>query len=249
MHGRVTHALLPVVAGALLVAAPASAAPTTTLTVTATLLNQPKGKPWSIGVGVGVTIANPDGTQPPPLRHLQIKFPRGAKTNFGAFPACNPKRLAAARAPDGCPAGSHIGKGTSKVSVLPIFPDPVTATIDVFNGPKKGAGRTLLFLARTTTPITTQMVFSGTIKPATGRFGYILDVDVPRIPTLPGMPDASPVAFDTLVQARRGAISYIEAPTSCPRGGLPFQGTFKFADGSTSTADARIGCTLTSTPG
>jgi hypothetical protein len=230
-------------------AAPASAAPTSTLTVSATLLSQPKGKPWQIGVGVAVTIANPDGTQPPALRHLTIRFPRGAKTNFGSFPACDPKRLETRKGPDACPAGSRIGKGTSQVSVLPIFPQPVTATLDVFNGPRKGSGRTLLFLARTTTPITTQLVFSGTIRPAIGRFGYILDVDVPAIPTLPGMPDASPIAFDTLVQARRRGISYIDAPTSCPRAGLPFEGTFKFADGSTSNAAAHIGCTLTSTPG
>jgi hypothetical protein len=232
-----------------LLAAPASAAPTTTLTVSATLLSQPKGKPWQIGVGVAVTIANPDGSQPSPLRHLQIKFPRGAKTNFGAFPACSQKRLEARKSPDGCPAASRIGKGTAKVSAIPIFPDPVVGTIDVFNGPRKGRGRTLLFLARSTTPISVQFVFSGTLRPATGRFGYILDVDVPRIPTIPGVPDAAPVAFETLVQARRGGISYIDAPTSCPKAGLPFQGTFTFADGSTSTAAAHIGCTLTSTPG
>ena len=61
--------------------------------------------------------------------------------------------------------------------------------------------------------------------------------------------DSFDSALDTLVQARRRGISYIDAPTSCPRAGLPFEGTFKFADGSTSTAAAHIGCTLTSTPG
>jgi hypothetical protein len=249
MHGRVASSLALTSLAALLVAAPAGAAPVAKLTVTTTLLSQPPGRSWSIGLGTAVTIANPDGSQPPALKRFRISFPRGAKTNYRSFPACSPSRLAARKGPDACPAGSRIGSGTSLVSVLPIFPQPVVAKVDVFNGPQKGTGRVLLFLARTTTPLSTQMVFTGLLKPASGRFGYTLDVTVPRIPTLPGSPDASVVAFNTLVQARRGPISYLEAPTSCPRGGLPFAGSFSFADGSTATAAAHLSCTLTSTPG
>lgn len=248
MHGRVTLSLLAV-ALSLVAAAPAAAAPTATLSITTTLLDQPPGRSWAIGLGTAVTIANPDGSQPPPLKRFQVRFPAGAKTNFSAFPACSPKRLAARRAPDGCPAGSHIGTGTSLVSAKPIFAAPIVAKVDVFNGPPKGAGRTLLFLARTTTPVNQQLVFTGSLQRTTGRFGYVLTVNVPRIPTLTGQPDASVVAFDTTVQARRGRISYLEAPTRCPAAGLPFQGAFSFADGSTATAAAHLSCTLKSTPG
>jgi hypothetical protein len=246
MHGRVASLIL---AAVLVGAAPAAAAPVAKLTVTSTLLRQPPGRSWSIGLGTLVSIANPDGSQPPALKRFRISFPRGAKTNYRSFPACSPARLAARKGPDACPAGSRIGSGTSSVSALPIFPQPIVAKVDVFNGPQKGTGRVLLFLARTTAPVSEQLVFTGLLKPASGRFGYTLDVSVPRIPTLPGSPDASVVAFNTLVQARRGAISYLEAPTSCPRGGLPFAGSFAFADGSTASAAAHLSCTLTSTPG
>lgn len=250
MHGRVTLSLIGALACLAALAAPAGAAPNAALTITTTLLNQPAGKPWQIGLGVGVTIANPDGSQPPALRHFQVKFPSGAKTNFNAFPACSLTQLQRRKAADGCPAGSRIGGGQSGVSVKPLFPDPVIAKLDVFNGaPTANGGRRVLFLAVTRTPISTQMVFAGTIRRTTGRFGYVLDVDVPRIPTIGGVPDASPVSFTTLVQARRRGISYLEAPTRCPKGGLPFFSTLRFADGSSTTSAAHISCTLTSVPG
>jgi hypothetical protein len=250
VHGRVTLSLIALLACLCAFASPAGAAPNTNLTITTTLLDQPAGHPWAIGLGVGVTIANPDGSQPPALRRFQIKFPAGAKTHFDAFPACSLKRLEARKAPDGCPGASRIGSGTSGVSAIPIFPDPLQAKLDVFNGARTAnGGRQVLFLARTTTPLSVQMVFSGTIRRTTGRFGYVLDVSIPRIPTITGVPDASPVTFQTLVQARRGGVSYLEAPTRCPKGGLPFFATFGFADGSSTTSRAHISCTLTSVPG
>ena len=250
MHGRVTLSLIVALGCLAACAVPASAAPTTALTISTTLLSQPAGKPWQIGLGVGATVANADGSQPPALRRFQVKFPSGAKTNFGAFPACSLKALETRKDPDGCPAASRIGSGTSGVSAKPIFPDPLLAKLDVFNGaPTANGGRRVLFLARTTTPLSVQMVFSGTIRKTSGRFGYVLDVSIPRIPTIGGLPDASPVSFNTLVQARRHGISYLEAPTRCPKGGLPFLATFGFADGSSATSSAHISCTLTSVPG
>jgi hypothetical protein len=246
MHGRLsltltTVGLLAATAGV------AQAAPTATLGASATLLSQPKGGQWAIGLGTSAAFAMPDGSQPPPVRKMVIRFPQG-KANWDRFPACSQTRLEQRKAPDGCPSGSRIGRGTSIVSAKPIVEDPITATIDVFNGAKSGSGRTLLFLARTTTPISTQMVLKGVLRRTTGKYGFRLDVDVPRIQTVPGAPDASIVSFTTLVQARRRGVSYLEAPRTCPGAGLPFAGTFTFEDGSSASAGARIPCTLTSVP-
>jgi hypothetical protein len=246
MHGRhsliaLTLALTATTGGV------AHAAPTATLGASATLLSQPKGGQWAIGLGTSAAFAMPDGSQPPPVRHMQIRFPQG-KANWDRFPACSQARLEQRKDPDGCPAGSRIGKGTSTVWARPIVEDPIPATIDVFNGARSGSGRTLLFLARTTQPISTQIVLKGVLRRTTGAYGFRLDVDVPRIQTIPGSPDAAVVAFSTLVQARRRGVSYLEAPRSCPRAGLPFAGTFTFSDGSTARAGARIPCTLSSVP-
>jgi len=248
MQGRLSLISLTVALTAVAGVGVAHAAPTATLGASATLLSQPKGGEWAIGLGTAATFTMPDGSQPPPVRRMQFRFPRG-NANWDRFPACNPARLEQRKDPDGCPAGSRIGKGTSTVWARPIVEDPIPATIDVFNGPRSGSGRTLLFLARTTRPISTQMVLRGVLRRTTGKYGFRLDVDVPRIQTVPGAPDASIVALTTVVQARRRGISYLEAPRTCPRTGLPFAGTFTFSDGSSASAGARISCTLTSVPG
>ena len=236
---------------ALAVPAAALAAPTSTLTAGATLLDQPAGQPWALGLDVKATIANPDGSQPSALRRLVVKFPHAA-VNSGAFPTCKLHNLEGRKGPDGCPNGARIGSGDSLVMVRPLFDDPLHATLDVFNGERANGGRRVLFLARTTNGLSVQLVFSGVLKKASGRYGYTLDTPIPRIPTVPGVADASVVDFTVHVQARRRVkgrrISFVEAPTSCPKGGLPFFGTFTFADKSTATSASRISCTLTSSP-
>jgi hypothetical protein len=246
MHGRIS--LILGVAALAALAPAAQAAPTATLTSAVTLLQQPKGQAWQIGLATGASFANPDGSQPSPVRSMHFKFPPG-KANWTKFPACDPQKLETAKAPDGCPAGSRIGKGTSVVWARPIVADPIPVTIDVFNGPAAGSGRTLLFLARSTGAISTQMVLRGVLRRTTGRFGFDLDVTVPQIPTIPGAPDASVVSLNTLVQARRHGVSYLEAPRTCPTAGFPVAGTFDFADGSSTSTSARIPCTLVSVPG
>jgi hypothetical protein len=246
MHGRISLILAPAVFAAL--APAAHAAPNATLSAAVTLLQQPKGQAWQIGLGTGATFSNPDGSQPSPVRRMRFKFPPG-KANWDKFPACDQAKLEQAKAPDGCPAGSRIGKGTSAVWARPIVADPIPVAIDVFNGKPVGKGRELLFLARSSGAISTQMVLRGVLRRTTGRFGFELDVVVPRIPTIPSSPDASVVSLTTVVQARRRGVSYLEAPRTCPGAGFPVAGTFDFADGSSTTAGAKIPCTLLSVPG
>src|SRR3954470_17793322 len=185
-----------IAAGALLAVAaaagPAQAAPTATLDASVTLLSQPLNRPWAVGLGTSMAFANPDGSQPSPVRQIHLRFPPG-KANWTAFPACDQQRLEQRKDPDGCPAGSRIGKGTSTVWARPIVADPIPARIDVFNGPASGSGRVLLFLARTSGAINTQMVLRGVLRRTTGKYGFDLVVDVPRIQTIPNSPDASVV--------------------------------------------------------
>jgi hypothetical protein len=246
-------ALVPALLVAALLAAPgALAAQTSTLTAGATLLDQPLGRPWAIGLDVNATIATADGLQPSQLQRLQVKFPH-ATVNWGDFATCQLKRLEGRKGPDGCPAGALIGGGEALVQADKLFPEPVHASLDVFNGQAKGGGRQLLFLARTSGGLSVQLVFAGLLKRVSGGpYGYTLDVAIPRIPTIPGFADASVVGFNVHVEARRRShgkrVSFLEAPTTCPKGGLPFLGTFSFADGSTGTSAAKIPCTLTSRP-
>src|SRR2546430_2538472 len=102
-------ALALALAGAALPAA-ATASQTSTLTAGATLLDQPKGQPWAIGLDVGAQIATPDGSQPSALQRMRVEFPR-ATINSDAFATCQLKRLEGRKGIDGCPTGSRIGSG------------------------------------------------------------------------------------------------------------------------------------------
>src|SRR3954469_930589 len=131
---RCVLALVPALLVAGLVAAPgALAAQTSTLTAGATLLDQPAGRPWALGLDVDAAITTADGLQPSQLQRLQVKFPH-ATVNWTDFPSCQLKRLEGRKAPDGCPAGSRIGSGLALVQIDRLFPDGVKATLDVFNG-------------------------------------------------------------------------------------------------------------------
>jgi hypothetical protein len=241
VHGRL--ALLTLGLAALALPAPAQAAQTATLGAAVTLLDQPRNRPWAIGLDLATTISTPDGSPASQLRRLVVRLPPGT-VNARAFPRCLRSRLEARKAPDGCPAASRLGRGTALVDARPIIGEPLPATIDVFNG---GPGR-LLFLARAQL-VSVQVVFEGVLRRTRGRFGHTLSVAMPPLPTVPGARDASVSSFTVKVQARRRGVSYVEAPRRCPRGGLPFAGRYTFADGSTATAAARIPCTLTSVPG
>src|SRR5690348_436796 len=107
MPRRVEVLALVVAAALPALAAPsgASAAQTSTLTAGATLLDQPQGRPWAIGLDVAAAITTADGLQPSQLQRLQVKFPH-ATVNWGDFATCQLTRLEARKGPDGCPGGS-----------------------------------------------------------------------------------------------------------------------------------------------
>lgn len=228
---------------AVLAAAPAAAqaAQSARLDVAATLLNQPVGRPWAIDLGVSTTVSTPDGSPPSPLRSIDLSFPH-ATLNDGRFPTCTLKRLQV-KGSRACPKASRIGTGTAIADVRPLLDIPVHAGITVYNGPRQGGARTLLFdsIAK---EVQVRFILVGHLRHTGGRFGYRLTMQVPPLNTIPGAKPAAISRFDVTVGGRRHGRSFLEAPRSCPRGGLPFQGRFTFADGSKASAKAAISCTL-----
>ena len=213
-----------------------------TLDVGAQLLRQPPGRAWAIGLDVGAAFTAVDGGKPPALTRAVLRFPH-ATLNAGRFPTCSLTRLKA-KGPDGCPAGSRIGTGTSVIDARPIVMDPLDATLTLFNGPRHGAARHLEMRAFVPS-IGYTLDLDATLRRLSGRYGYALTLTIPPIQTLTGLPDVSIDSFAVTVRAVRGGISFVEAPRSCPAGGLPFAGTFDFAGGASVQAASAISCTLT----
>jgi hypothetical protein len=80
----------------------------------------------------------------------------------------------------------------------------------------------------------------GVLKRGSGRYGYVLSVDVPPIKTLPSAPDASTTFFDATVRnlrVKRGKrrISYIDSPVLCEGTYFLLDGAFTYRGGVTNT--------------
>jgi hypothetical protein len=88
----------------------------------------------------------------------------------------------------------------------------------------------------------------GTLKRTSGRYGWVLDLPVPRIMTVGEENDAAITSFEVKVGGvGRRKVPFIEAPTSCAQPGWPFLGTFAYADGASGSSAATIPCLLKGT--
>jgi hypothetical protein len=232
------------------VAGPAQAAHTQDLVFGATLLDQPKGQPWAVDLNVNATLGTTDGSLAPPLRHVRLQFPAGARVNAEKFPTCTPKTFADSLK---CPKASLLGNGLAKVDARPLL-NNVDAQLKLYNGKGTAKKRALYLTASTEdSGIEINLLLPGTLAKIGGRFSYQFDLDIPEIVAVSGAPPVAINSFNVDVGGRvkkKGKkISYIDAPTKCPSGGWPFTGTFTFGDGALPTLNSHLDCTLKTVSG
>lgn len=227
---------------AALVCAPAAVAAghTQRLDVAAELVRQQSGgKPWIVNLVLGAQMGMDDGSVPSPVKHMVFSFTRGAVVHPEAFATCS-MEIINKRGPAGCPSASRVGTGKAVAAALQTTFD---ATVTVYNGPKVAGGRQLIVYARALGTVAIPIV--GTLKKTSGRFGWVLDLPVPRIMTVGEENDAAITSFEVKVGGLgRKKVPFIEAPRSCSRPGWPFLGTFTYADGASGSSSATIPCLL-----
>jgi hypothetical protein len=181
------------------------------------------------GLSLRTTFSVTDPAAPAPLQldRTTLRFPKGSIVNGRYFKQCKLSALQA-RGPKGCPKGSKLGGGTARGAAPPIV-DSVAAKVTLFNGVPVGHDPTLLIY--TLPDLGPVIALEGVLKSSrSGRYGYVLDVPIPPIKTLPSAPDASVTFFNATVNnltVKRGhrRINYIDAPVLC-------NGTFFLLDGA-----------------
>jgi hypothetical protein len=179
------------------------------------------------------SITDPGAPAPLQLERTTLRFPKGSIVNGRYFPKCK-LRAIQAKGPKACPKGSRIGGGTAKGAAPPIV-DSVAAKVTLFNGVPVGKSPTLIIY--TLPDLGPVLVMSGVLKTdRSGHYGYVLDVPVPPIKTLPSAPDASVTFFDATVNnlsVRRGhrRINYIDAPVLCNGTYFLLDGAFSYRGG------------------
>jgi hypothetical protein len=196
-----------------------------------------------------INISDPSAPAPLQLLHTTLRFPKGAAVNARYFPKCSVTKLRA-KGPRGCPRGSKLGGGKARGAAPPIV-DSVDAKVTLYNGAPVGRNPSLIIYA--VPDLGPIMTLSGVLKPggSSSNYGYVLDVDVPPIKTLPSAPDASVTFFDATlndVTTRRGRrkIHYIDAPVLCTGTYFLLDGAFGYAGGVTNPVFEKF--TLTGGP-
>jgi hypothetical protein len=198
------------------------------------------------------SIRNSTGGLPPALTVLDVRLPPGMTVNTTGLAACTRRQIA--RGPSQCPANSRVGNGTVRVEVpLGNVVRPETAVLSVFNSEVLGGRRTLLFYAVGRIPIATKLIFAGVMIPSAE--GLTIEAEIPLIPTLPEAPDAAIVEMSSTLGTLQFAYhrgvgrkrvrfhpSGSVLPASCPTGGMPFAGGFRFNDTSTASAQITVAC-------
>jgi hypothetical protein len=240
---------------ALVAAAVALAAPTTTLEVKA-IPNKAssKKKIQPIQLAINIAFADAAAAQPPALSKVVIRFNKGGAFNGKLFPKCKRSALET-KGPKGCPKGSKVGTGTATASAQPVIP-LVNAKVTVFNGVVKGGSSTVLLY--NVPDISSPIIVEGSVvkKAAascangTGQCDYNLVFNVPPIPTLPGQPNASVLTVRTktlnvfVKKKKKGKtvkIPYIGAPKQCT-GKWVADAQVTFATGETATSSTSASC-------
>jgi hypothetical protein len=202
-------------------------------------------------------ISSTTGAVPSPVTQVDVSLPAGmglGTTNLGEE-TCNPTALFTF-GPQGCSPNSRMGLGSATVE-LPIGPEPeeLSAGITVYMGVPQKQHTTILIYAETHTPVYGQFVFPSELLPTSGAYGAELNTAMPLIPTWPDGPPAVIVRMETTLGPshltyythRHGKLTAyspegMAVPEHCPRGGFPFRATYRFADGSTTSATTSVPC-------
>jgi hypothetical protein len=241
---RKVLAVAAAVAAAVTAAAVVQAAVTQSVDFTAKYVRgAKKGKTGALTLRTTLRVSDTTGAKPPPLTNTTLRFPKGALLNARYFKTCSPAKLES-KGVSACPSGSKIGSGRAQGDARPIVSNPIDAKITMFNGAPRNGNPTIVIYAvpELSSPLT---IVGELKKQRSGPYGYVLSVDVPPIPTLPGQANASVSFFDATTldkTVRKGArkIHYITAPVLCNGTFFLLDGTFTYEGGITSPVYERF---------
>ena len=179
-----------------------------------------------------------------PASRVQIFIDDDLKLDTKGLARCTKAKLegkTTQEAKNACPK-AVVGGGKA-VAFIGGNPDsPVAVEGTTFNGPPKGGRPTLLVHARTPS-LGFTTVLEGVYKPASGDYGYILDVSVPPLPFGTALASFQQKVHKTY-SAGGHRHNYISARCHDGNKTWNFKGKDTYGDGSSLTASAKQRCHL-----
>jgi hypothetical protein len=190
-----------------------------------------------------------------PVTKVTVYVPPGFTEDLNGVGICTAATLEQL-GPSGCPATSRAGFGGGVARLeLPGETIHEPFTVDLFIASRDRRHLSFLAYAHGSSPASVELLLKAREIPAPRPYGLGFSIEVPPLPTIPGATDTSiesafvtlgspNVAYYKTVGGRRALVHVkgLIAPTSCPRGGFPFQGQIFFADGTSSASQALVPC-------
>jgi hypothetical protein len=188
------------------------------------------------------SVRTTDGSQPPPLKEVQLDAQNSA-VDVKGYPSCPASKLNArdTKAVEAACGNAIIGKGTTTVAVK--FPEqpsiPAHSPLLVFNGGEQGGTTTFYIHAYLTQPITTAIVTTVKIKKA--GTGLKTVTSVPKIANGAGSVTNFSLKIDKKFTYKGKKVSVLSA--KCIGGKIQAHVTAVFYDNSKLSADVLRTCT------
>jgi hypothetical protein len=213
------------------------------------------GAPTNLSASASFSSALP-GSQPPIVK-VAAYGPAGMSVDVRGAGTCTASPAALeATGPRACPTNSRIGFGKAvglEELAGELIPGPFT--FEFFLRPSEDGHISLMVYVNAITPASEQLVLVAKEVHAPKPYGLGISFAVPLVPSLPGAPlgwvdhllltlGSAHASFREQVHGKTELVHVrgLVAPRVCPHGGFPIEGTFEFADGSTTTSTANIPC-------
>lgn len=180
-------------------------------------------------------ISMTDGSAPPQLRKLVLKFDRHGHVETRGLAVCTVAELegtTTAEARQRC-AGAIVGKGMGRAAIESEGqkPIPISSPLTLFNGPRTHGNPTVIAHGYETIPAPAAVIVPMEIeKVRNGAFGFRVVAEIP--PIAEGRGSVLLAKMTVGRTWKRGGRTFSFVSARCRAGRLQTRGSLSFADGS-----------------
>jgi hypothetical protein len=235
----VVLAVAGILAACLLI--PARAVATATVTLNAS---------FSGDLGEGTTVTDEfafSGTEygghSAPLTNVTVHLPAGVGGSRTGFATCEASTIQMTGIA-GCLPGSLAGPKTS-IGMFVAFGTEIVAESGTVQA-VFGSGEAVNFFVDGTSPVSVEVLMTGTYTPDSPPYSHVLNLAVPQIESVPGALHASITALTLAFGASRSEdgseIHSVTVPQECPQGGFEWRAGIAFDGGANAEAAYKSPC-------
>ena len=205
---------------------------------------------FSGDLGEGTTVTDEfgfSGTEygghPAPLTNVTVHLPAGVGGSRSGFATCEASTIQMTGI-GGCAPGSLAGPKTS-IGMFVSFGTETVAESGTVQA-VFGSGETVNFFVDATSPVSVEVLMTGTYTPDSPPYSHVLTLAVPLIESVPGALDASitslALAFGATRSEQGSEVHSLTVPEACPSGGLGWLANLTFKDGTTTNVSYQSPC-------